>query len=189
MRSIFLFVSVLVATSAAATPRLGADLHVGALGTLEADAEAAGATQHDAEATYVLSPWIENYAIGPIRVGAEFELIWIKGATENHSRRLLVSPQARLRYQRALTKSYDFDATFSLGPSWWTGSTDAGAGVAGTDNRIGWGMRVALGASYNLSSRLQAGANLGYLVNSSYGNRLTKTIDTLTVGLNVGTSY
>ncbi|MGC6415915.1 MAG: hypothetical protein ACON3Z_02225 [Bradymonadia bacterium] len=189
MRTIFFSVVILLASTAVATPRLGADLHLGALGTLEADAEAAGATQHDAEATYVLAPWIESYVFGPIRVGAEFDLIWIKGGTQNHARRLIVAPQARLRYQRPLTKSYGFDAAFSLGPSWWTRSTEAGAGVAGTANRIGWGMRLAVGATYDLSPQVEIGANLGYLLNSSYGNRLTKTIDTLTFGLNIGTSY
>ena len=50
-------------------------------------------------------------------------------------------------------------------------------------------MRVAVGATYELSPQVEIGTNLGYLVNNSYGNRLTKTIDTLTFGLNIGTSY
>ena len=151
MRAIVLSIGILLTTVAVAAPRLGIGLHVGALGTLEADAEAAGATQHDAKPTYVLSPWIENYAIGSIRLGAEFDLIWIKGDTESHATRLIVAPQARLRYQRALTNAFGFDGVFSLGPSWWTSSTDAGAGVAGTANRVGLGMRIALGATYNLT--------------------------------------
>ena len=186
---IILSTILLWATSANADPSVGADLQIGLLGTLEANPSGAGATQHDAAPTVALTPWVESLTIGPLNVGAEFTLMWIKGDTDQHVRRLILIPNARVRYQRPLTDKIFFDASAGLGPSWWTSSKDAKAGVAGTSNRIGWGLRFGAGAGYEISSRFALHGSLGYFSNTSYGNDLTKSIDGLTIGLGARSQY
>ena len=172
-----------------ADPNIGADIQLGLLGTLEANPEGAGATQHDAATTFILMPWVETMAVGPLQMGAEFSLMWIKGDTRQHERRLLLMPSFRVRYKRPIVDKISFESSAGLGPSWWTSNDESKAGVAGTNNRFGWGLRFGVGAGYDLTHSVKLHGTLGYFANSSYGNELTKTVDGLTLGLGASSSY
>ena len=156
---------------------------------MEANPEGAGATQHDAALSYVLIPWVETMTVGPLQLGAEFNLLWIKGDTRQHARRLLLKPSVRVRYRRPIADKISFESSAGLGPTWWTSNDDSKAGVAGTNNRFGWGLRFGVGAGYELSHSINLHGTLGYFSNSSYGNELTKSIDGLTFGLGISSRY
>jgi len=172
-----------------AQPTAGLEFMAGFGGELEADVDNAAGTQNDLATTWAITPWFESPLGKAIGIGPELNFIWLKGDSKQHERRLVVSPHLRVRMSFPIMKHVTFDGFLSAGPSWWTEDDESGAGVAGTDNRFGWGLRFGFGGAYEINQTVSAYAHLGYLTTTSYGSSLTLSADSIPFGLGLRASY
>ena len=167
----------------------GLEFMAGFGGEIEADVENGAATQHDLSTTWAITPWLEMPLGKAAGIGPELNFIWIKGDSEEHERRLIVSPHLRIRLSFLIKSKVTFDSFLSMGPSWWTEDDESGAGVAGTDNRFGWGLRFGFGGSYEINSNVSVYAHLGYLTTTSYGDDLTLSADSIPMAIGLRATY
>ena len=190
MRFITIFVLIgFLAPQVFAQSTAGVEFGAGFGGQLEAKLDNAGATQHDLSTTWIITPWIESPFGSAGGFGPEVNFIWLKGEPDEYERRLIVSPHLRLRMSFPIVPKVTFDGFFSIGPSWWTSDDNSGAGVAGLDNRFGWGLRFGFGGAYELNSHASFYAQLGYMTTTSYGDQITITADSIPIGIGLRATY
>ncbi len=131
----------------------------------------------DTGAAFGIIPAID-FPIGSsvVSLGAEWMLVWFP--RDHGDRRLVMSPNVRLRMDFPIIPKVSVGALFAIGPSWWTKVSDPS-----DDRHVGYGVRFAFGGSYDINPSVQAFAQLGYYYSDTFDHNATYEFDTVPLGV------
>ena len=137
----------------------------------------------DARALLAIVPGFDKFYGRVFGLGAEYMFVWA-GASKGTSRRLIMSLHPRMRMSFPVHGKLTLDGVLGVGPAVWM-AQDGLKTANGGDDRLGWSLRFAFGASWQFNDAVAAFGSLGYYTTTTYGDDLTAELAAipLSVGL------
>jgi len=137
----------------------------------------------DAHTLLAIVPGFDKFYGRVFGLGAEYMFVWA-GADEGSARRLIMSLHPRMRMSFPVHRKLTVDGVLGVGPTVWM-AQDGLKTANGGDDRVGWSLRFAFGASWQFNDAVAAFGSLGYYTTTTYGDDLTAEIAAvpLSVGL------
>ena len=135
----------------------------------------------DARALLAIVPGFDKFYGRVFGLGAEYMFVWA-GAEEGSARRLIMSLHPRMRMSFPVHAKLTLDGVLGVGPTVWM-AQDGLKTKDGGDDRLGWSLRFAFGASWQFNDAVFG--SLGYYTTTTYGDDLTAELAAvpLSVGL------